>query len=224
MKDNSENLQHLPEAGDVDTVQIRARTWVLMAVDACDRAGLIPMAKTRFHRVIFLSNCLAELYQATPPAKRVLKYKRGPFYPDVQWQIDRLSAMGLIGVNNLSIEKDRHGPWMEADYSITKAGIDLSHAIRKTFVGYSTGLYIDELVFAFARLGERRLDEVALSELNYAAPGIAEGALITFEEGKSNLALRKATDFERVAPEVLRNGIREKLQLYLRYIEKEDAA
>lgn len=225
MKDNSESLQHLgPDAGDVNTSQIRARVWVLMAVDACDRAGLIPMGKTRFHRIIFLSNCLAELYHATPPAKRVLKYKRGPFYPDVQWQLDRLNAMGLVGVDKLSIAKDRHGPWMEAEYSITSEGIEITQTIRKTLVGKATGLYIDELVFAFARLGARRLDQVALSELNYAAPGIADGALITFEDGESNLALRKARAFEHAAPEALRNGIREKMQLYLRYLEREDAA
>jgi hypothetical protein len=174
--------------------------------------------------MVFLSNCLAELYEANPPAKRVLKYKRGPFYPDVQWQLDRMSAMGLVHVTNLLISKDHHGPWMEADYSISLAGIETTKTIRETPVGKSTGLYVDELVFAFGRLGERRLDDIALSELNYAAPGVAEGALITFEDHGSNLALRKASDFERAAPEVLQNRIREKLQLYLRYIEKESAA
>lgn len=225
MKDNFDCPQQLTaDAGEIDDAQIRARVWVLMAVDACDRAGLAPISKTRFHRMIFLSNCLAELYQATPPAKRVLKYKRGPFYPDVQWQLDRLSAMGLVEVDNLLVAKDRHGPWLEADYSITRQGIEIVKAIRETPVGRSTGLYIDELVFAFARLDSRRLDQVALSELNYAAPGIADGALITFEDGHPNLAIRKTKDFERVAPQALTNRVREKLQLYLRYLEREDAA
>jgi hypothetical protein len=174
--------------------------------------------------MIFLSNCLAELYQTTPPAKRVLKYKRGPFYPDVQWQLDRLSAMGLVNISNLLVAKDEHGPWMEADYSITVAGIHTTNIIRETPLGKSTGLYVDELVFAFGRLGERRLDDVALSELNYSTPGVAEGALISFEDINSNLALLKTNDFERAAPEALRNRIREKLQLYLRYIEKEYVA
>ncbi len=225
MTSNSESLRLpvLDEPG-INTAQVQARVWVLIAIDACDRAGLLPIGKTRLHRMVFLSNCLAELYQTTPPAKRVLKYKRGPFYPDVQWQVDRLSAMGLILVSNLLVAKDQHGPWMEADYSITSAGIETTDTIRATPVGKSTGLYVDELVFAFGRLGERRLDDIALSELNYAAPGVAEGALITFEDHDSNLALRKASDFERAAPEVLRNRIREKLQLYLRYIEKESAA
>ena len=225
MKNSSDNLRPQRHgSSEIDIAQIRARAWVLVAVDACDRAGLVPMGKTRFHRMIFLSNCLAELYQATPPAKRVLKYRRGPFYPDVQWQLDRLSAMGLVGIDALSVSEDSHGPWMEADYSITGAGIQTVEAIRATPIGESTGLYMDELVFAFARLGGRRLDRVALRELNYAAAGIAEGALITFEDAASNLALRKAADFERATPEALANRIREKLQLYLRHIDREDAA
>jgi hypothetical protein len=225
MKGNSNNRQPSSiNTSGIDISQIRARVWVLLAVEACDRAGLSPIGKTRFHRMIFLSNCLAELYEATPPAKRVLKYKRGPFYPDVQWQLDRLSAMGLVRVEHITIAEDVHGPWMEADYSITEAGIHTAQTVREAPVGESTGLYIDELVFAFGRLATRRLDQIALSELNYATPGIAEGALITFEDRNSNLALRMTSDFERLAPGALSRRFREQLQIYLRYIEKENAA
>ena len=110
------------------------------------------------------------------------------------------------------------------DRWITETGIHTTQTIRRAPVGKSTGLYIDELVFAFGRLATRRLDQIALSELNYAAPGIAEGALITFEDRESNLALRKTSDFERLAPGALTRRFREQLQIYLRYIEKENAA
>lgn len=225
MKVNSESPRHLePDEPEINTAQVHARVWVLIALDACDRAGLLPIGKTRLHRMVFLSNCLAELYQATPPAKRVLKYKRGPFYPDVQWQLDRLSAMGLVRVANLLIAKDHHGPWMDADYSITLAGIETTKTIRETPVGKSTGQYIDEIVFAFARISGRRLDEVALNELNYAAPGVAEGALITFENQLSNLAIQKAHEFERQAPDALAKRAREQIQLYLRYVDRKNVA
>jgi hypothetical protein len=204
---------------DLDEALVRARTWVLLAIDACDRAGLVPISKIRFHRMIFLSNCLAEIFQASPPVKRVLKYKRGPFYPDVQWQLDRLTAMGLINISDLLIEKDDHGPWMEANYLIARSGIDVVEKIKTTPLGHSTSAYIDELVFAFARLSERNVDQVALNELNYVAPGIAVGALISFEDAKSNIALRKTEEFERLAPEILVTRFREQIQLYLRYIE-----
>jgi len=208
---------------EIDSKQVLARTWILLAIDACDRAGLTPLPKSRGHRLIFLSNCLADLFNALPPSKRVLKYKRGPFYPDVQWHLDRLATMGLADIKNFSIEEDEYGPWMEANYLITRSGVDAVQKVRDTPFGYSTSGYIDELVFSFARLNARRLDQVAMGELNYSAPGIAEGALITFEDTHTNLALRKANEFEQLAPEILTAGLREKLLLYLRYIETEDA-
>lgn len=204
--------------------QVRARTWVLLAADACDRAGLTPISKERFHRLIFLSNCLAELFFTTPPTKRVIYYKRGPFYPDVQWQLDRLSTMDLLTIANLSLELDRHGPWTKATYSITSHGIRTADVIRSTPLGVKTSDYIDELVYGFASLGERHLDDVAFRELNYAAPGLTEGVLITFDDAETNRALRKTTEIANVAPQVLSALVREKLQLYLKYIEATEAA
>ena len=203
---------------------VRARTWVLLALDACDRAGLSPVSKVRFHRLIFLSNCLAEIFGTSPPAKRIVKYKRGPYYPDVQWQLDRLTAMGLIDISDLSVEADSHGPWMEGNYRIASGGIEVVRKVKNSPLGESTATYIDELVFAFARLSTRNVDQVALKELNYAAPGIALGALISFETAKSNLALRKTDEFERQAPDVLATRCREQVQLYLRYVESKGVA
>lgn len=209
---------------EVDIALVRARIWVLLALDSCDRAGLTPVSKVRFHRLIFLSNCLAEILETTPPAKRIVKYKRGPFYPDVQWQLDRLTAMGLINIRDLVIEADDHGPWMEANYLIARSGVEVVENVKATPLGHSTSAYIDELVFAFARLNQKSVDQVALNELNYAAPGVAVGALISFEDAKSNLAIRKTHEFERVAPEILATRFREQIQLYLRYIETEGFA
>lgn len=202
--------------------QLRGRLWVLLAVDACDRAGLAPIPKDRFHRLIFLSNCLAQLFGADPPAKRIIKYIRGPFYPDIQWHLDRLATIGWISVRDAILEPDEFGPWLRANYQITPAGVEIVKTMRKTPLGASTGDYIDELVFAFARLDLRRLDQIALNELNWFPAG--EGTLITFEDADVNLAMRKAREFEQLAPDILTNRLREQVQLYLRYIEEPEAA
>jgi hypothetical protein len=207
---------------DSAVAQFGARAWVLFALDACDRAGLSPIPKDRFHRLIFLANCLAELFATTPPTKRILKYKRGPFYPDIQWQLDRLVTLQCLSLSNLVLEPDEYGPWLRANYQIARPGIEIADRFRKTPLGASTASYIDELVFAFARLNLRRLDEIPLSELNYLSSDV--GALITFEHADENLAIRKTSEFERLAPDVLQSRIREQLQLYLRYIEDTDAA
>jgi hypothetical protein len=201
--------------------QLRGRSWVLLAMDACDRGGLAPVPKDRFHRLIFLSNCLAQIFGADPPATRIIKYKRGPFYPDIQWQIDRLVTMQFLNLHGLLLAPDRHGPWLEAEYRISKRGIEIVEMLRGTPLGESTAAYIDELVFAFARLNLRNVDRTALNELNWQPAG--EGALITFEDAEANLAIRKTLEFQRLAPEVLSNRFREQIQLYLRYIEGDQA-
>lgn len=205
---------------DIDFGMARIRTWILLAIDACDRSGLTPIGKTRFHRLIFLTNCLAELFELNPPSKHILKYRRGPFYPDVQWQLDRLSSMGLLEPKNFSIIEDAHGAWMEVDYFINSTGIETVKKIRETELGEATAKYIIEIVFAFARIDSKKLDGIALRELNYAAPGIANGALITFEDKESNFALRKTEEFQKLAPEILTTRVREKVHLYLKYVEK----
>jgi hypothetical protein len=207
---------------DRATGQLRDRIWTLFAIDACDRAGLSPIPKDRLHRLIFLANCLAELFSTTPPAKRILKYKRGPFYPDIQWQVDRLITLRCVSLSDLLLEPDEFGPWLRANYEITSEGIAIVQQFKQTPMGATAANYIDELVFAFARLDLRQLDEIPLRELNYLSSG--QGALISFEDAEANLAIRKTSEFERLAPEMLQNRMREQLQLYLRYIEDSDAS
>ena len=207
---------------EISAQQVRGRLWVLLALDACDRAGIAPIPKDRFHRIIFLSNCLAQVFGANPPATRILKYKRGPFYPDIQWEIDRLVTMQWLDLDGLLLEQDQYGPWLEADYQISRRGIEIAEVLKRTPLGAATTAYIDELVFAFARLDLRRLDDIPLNDLNWEPAG--EGALITFEDAEANLAIRKTAEFQRLAPEVLTNRFREQVQLYLRYIEEAEAA
>jgi hypothetical protein len=207
---------------NIDAQQLRGRLWVLLAMDACDRGGISPIPKDRFHRLIFLSNCLAQVFGADPPAKRIIKYKRGPFYPDIQWQIDRLVTMQWVDLHGLLLEQDQYGAWLDADYQISGQGIKIAETFSRTPLGQSTAAYIDELVFGFARLDLRRLDDIPLNELNWRPAG--EGALITFEDADANLAVRKTAEFQHLAPEVLTNRLREQVQLYLRYIEDTEAA
>jgi hypothetical protein len=202
--------------------ELRARVWVLFAIDACDRAGLTPIPKQRFHTLVFLSNCLARLFSTTPPSERILHYKRGPYYPDVQWQLDRLVAMGCVRPTDLSLEPDRFGPWLTATYDITPGGTSIVEQCRLTPLGSAVGSYVDELVFAFSRLNLREVDDIGLRELNWAASDL--GDLISFGTSEDNLAVQKAAEFERLVPELLTRRFREQLQLYLRYIQRSEKA
>ena len=71
------------------------RVWLTYLLMAAHRTGLAPMSKKRLHRLVFLSNCLAPLFEATPASAQIVKYKRGPFYPVVQWELDRLATISF---------------------------------------------------------------------------------------------------------------------------------
>jgi hypothetical protein len=96
------------------------RVWLVFLVDAAYRAGLNPLSKQRVHRLVFLSNCLAPLFQATPHTAQIVKYKHGPFYPLIQWELDRLATMGILTIDNLKYSHDAKGWWVNADYGVGK--------------------------------------------------------------------------------------------------------
>src|SRR5438046_2937109 len=92
------------------------RVWLTFLVHAANRAGLTPLPNQRMHRIVFLSNCLAPLFQAAPNTARIVKYKHGPFYPLIQWELDRLATMGVLTVADIKYTHDERGWWVNAVY------------------------------------------------------------------------------------------------------------
>ena len=93
------------------------RAWLVLMVRACQDAGLSPIPKDRFHQLIYLSNCLAPLFEETPAAARIVKFERGPFYPEVQRQLDHLSATSVLDICDVRYIRDKFGAWMTASYA-----------------------------------------------------------------------------------------------------------
>lgn len=62
-----------------DLPREHVRAWLLILVGASSTAGLTPLPVQLFHRMVFLSNSLAQLYETQPPAELVLKQDRGPY-------------------------------------------------------------------------------------------------------------------------------------------------
>jgi hypothetical protein len=105
-------------------VDLGARMWLLLLLDAAERSGIAPVSVKRLHRLVYLANAMAPVYDLLTPDGYILKYKRGPFFPAVQWDIDRLSAQGLAQVSNSKRLEDELGWWFEANYSLTKLGME----------------------------------------------------------------------------------------------------
>jgi hypothetical protein len=195
------------------------RVWLVFLVDAAYRAGLNPLSKQRVHRLVFLSNCLAPLFQATPHTAQIVKYKHGPFYPLIQWELDRLATMGILTIDNLKYSHDAKGWWVNADYGVGKMMEPVLAHCRQTEYGQQLCGYLNEVVAGFASLRSAALDEVALRDENYDQPGVAADSFIDFSDQEENFSFKTARTFRDVLPVNLVPTRKEELFLYMRFLE-----
>ena len=189
------------------------QVWLVFLMGAAQKAGLLPISKRLFHRIIYLSNCLAPLFETTPTAATIVKYKRGPFYPRLQWYLDRLAVLGVLKVRDIEYTTDEHGVWMEATY---RTNGTTRHVI-------DTCTHLTEMVFAVASISKRTWDRAALHDATYGEPGKSDGALIDFADPSNNLSVQTARAFQAVLPRGIIVSPKEEMFLYLRFLEAQVA-
>ena len=171
----------------------------------------------------YLSNCLAPLFETAPAAATIVKYKRGPFYPTLQWYLDRLAVLDVLKIGDLEYLTDEHGVWMEARYSVngtTRHIIDTCTQIR---YGRQIEEYLTEVIFAVASISRRAWDSAALSDATYGDPGKSEGAFISLADPANNRSVQTARAFQEVLPRGFIASPKEEMFLYLRFLESQVA-
>lgn len=203
------------------TASMGRRIWLLLLLRACARAGLRPVSKLRLHRLIFLSNCLAPVYGETPLDEKVIKYKWGPYYPEAQWDIDRMAIQGLVALTDVEVSKDkRNGWWLHANYELLAKGRELCEEVIEVMLLEKVFEFLSELAHGYATLDDAVLDNVALKDATYNAPAVAEWAPIDFSEIKNNYSALTASAFGDLLPIQVSPNAREQVQLYLRYLAR----
>ena len=195
-------------------------TWLMWILEAFEDSGFADIEKMELHRILYLSNCLAASFDIKSPSFSILKYKRGPFYPDEQWRIDRLNAIGFIDIVSLEHTIDQQGSWTNASYKLTASGRSTLSFASSTEYGNKSREFLQELVFSHARLGSQDRHNVALRDLNYVQPGDSEGVLVEFETRARNRALVTMDEFRDASPDLLSLPRRQTLELYLKYLQK----
>lgn len=199
------------------------QVWLVFLMGAAQKAGLLPISKTLFHRVVYLSNCLAPLFEATPTAATIVKYKRGPFYPKIQWYLDRLAVLGVIKLRDLKYVIDTHGVWMEATYLTNGTTRHVIETCTQINYGRQLEEYLTEMIFAVGSISKRSWERAALHDSTYAEPGRSEGAFIDFADPSNNLSIQTARAFQSVMPRGLIVTPKEEMYLYLRFLEAQAA-
>jgi hypothetical protein len=201
------------------------RAWQLLLLDAAERAAITPLPSERLHRLAYLANCLAPVYDLPAEDGKILKYRRGPFYPDLQWDIDRVSVMGLVSRENAQVVQDAAGWWFAADYSLTATGVAATCAIMESPRQRRIHDFMMELMAAYSSLPDAERERAALADVTFADPAYKNDVMIDFGEWSStserNRSVATALAFDQYAPSTAVLHPRDRLHLYLQFLGRE---
>lgn len=212
------------ERGSTGVVPELRRAWLILLLDACERAGLTPITAEHLHRLAYFANCLAPVYQLPAADGKILKYQRGPFYPDLQWDIDRVVVMRLLERRNARLVRDEFGAWFTAEYVLSPLGVAATDVIRQSPRRSREFGFFVELASAYSTLGESARSSAALEDATYSDPAARLNTIIDFGEWEEalerNRSAATAAEFDRYAPPSIRLGRRDRLHLYFQYLER----
>lgn len=210
---------------DAEGVRLRRRVRVLMLLDAADYAILSPLSIARFHALAFLADILSPLYDFVPLTGRIEKRRIGPYYPDLQREVDRLVGLSLIIPSKLR-------PVVEAKRAYIDACLMLERPRAAVVLAliYAEQIFLEQrdffrqLATALSDIDDQDLDEATQSDVTWGSG--AKGALIDYGEWRARNFSRMSAD--RIE-EVATTGILKqsgtlspaaKVNLYVQYLRR----
>ena len=193
--------------------------WILQLLASASKSGITPITKSLFHSLFFLSNILSPLYEMEAPFHLVMKYRRGPFYPDAQRELDMLTISGLIDIKDLSISRDKHGAWTLALYSLTAEGLRVLNGIKPLAFSLKLSNYLDDVCYAYSDRDNLSTEKHLLQDETYSKSGAVEKAVLHFENTESNKSLNRALGFKDIMPDSLTPSEQDLLRIYAKYLE-----
>lgn len=205
----------MTEPAPGDQAILVPRLWLLLLLDASEISGISPVSVERLHRLVYLANTLAPVYELLVPDGYILKYRRGPFFPAVHWDVGRLVAQGVVIATNAKAIKDDLGYWISANYRLSRSGMSIVDQTSNLETVYDKALYLREIALAFAALDVSDRDQAALVDINYDA--VDENQGVNFGDDGTNLSPLAA---QSLANEGELSVRRLKLQRYLEYLER----
>lgn len=198
------------------------RVWLLTLCDSAERAGLAPIRSDILHELAFFADSLAPVYDLPVPDGKILKFKRGPFYPDLQWHIDRLAVSSLLEISNVNRHRDDLGWWVTAHYEITSLGIRLINRATDALPHLGrNAAFLVEVATAFASLHPAGRRSAALVDANFGNPHAHLESIIDYGEWESrNYSVATTLFFDEVVPPGIKLRSHERLHLYFRYLDE----
>jgi len=187
------------------------RTWLLALLAHCDAYGLTPVPGDFVHGIALLASTLSDVYEVPAPDRFVLKSADTPFFPGIQWDLDRLRVAGLIAASGQ--DRDR--------LFCTSRGRELMQLAHASPLFRTAEEFLKELVAAVAGFPDLNAATIARADAVYSTPG-PTGKVLDYGEwddpDRSNFTYRTTLAFESVLEGKGGFAPRDRLHLYARYL------
>lgn len=201
-------------------VRLRRRSWLLLLMDVAERTGLTPLPSDLVHQLAFLANVLTPIYALDPQEAEILKHPRGPYYHEMQWDLDRLAAQGLLHISRIRYEHSEEGGWFYADYALSWDGVTAVRHLVGSPRAARTHAYLHEVASAYAAIHKEVREEAGAADATYSDPRLDDRTIVTLTNRAKNLSVQTADGFQAYAPEGVRLRAQDKLHLYFRYLNR----
>ncbi|MBE3027931.1 hypothetical protein [Janthinobacterium sp. GW458P] len=170
------------------------RYWILLVLRATCLSGSGTVSSDFFHRLVYYVNALLPTVGLPAETARVMKASYGPFFPEYQWELDRLVGANLVEVADLA--------WISTDqrffgkYRITQAGRTLAEKLSQGTTGLADiERAISEMVSAFLSTPGALSTLAAKLDANFGQDTVRDGEIIDFGEWTKENHSRDAAEF-----------------------------
>jgi hypothetical protein len=191
------------------------RGWSLLLLESAELSGLTPISADEMHSLAFLADCLAPVYGIPALDGILLRRESGPLFPDLQWDLDRLWAMGYLELSRLQ-HRQGNAVVVRSGYGATAEGSSRAVSLRESPLFDRLFTYFIALSTAVARLPASDRLRAMGKDLTYEGDS-APGTLVAYGDWTlGNLSVATADAF---ADAGLLPGMRihpwERLSMYL---------
>lgn len=197
------------------------RLRLVLLLDACEAADLTPVPVMRLHALAFLANVLAPIWSVESYDGKILKRRGGPFYPELQKQLDRLVGLGFVAIHGVRHINEK-GRWrLDGSFALnTDATRHIMDAARLFATEHAAIVFLRRLAFAAARL-HQPLENLVMFDATWSDQRTGTGDVIDFSEWRAaNYSAFAAKLFDRLMPRNVTASRGDKLQLYVRLLER----
>jgi hypothetical protein len=204
-----------------ESATLADRLRLILLLDACEAANLSPIPVMRFHALAFLANVLAPVWSVESYDGKILKRNDGPYYPELQIELDRLIGLGFVTIKDVRYVND-NGRWrLEGAFGLNASLAQPIVEDAKVFADEQAIIaFLRRLAFAVARLKEP-LDDLIKFDSTWSDLRTGIGDVIDFSEWRTaNYSAFTARLFNLQLPRNLPASRGDQVQLYMRLLAK----